>query len=121
MTAKEMSDAPDKSFSVKCTQESILSHCLAVFDLWGFVFQSFAIHWVVPRTITDLLFGKHSSDVSFPLCSMWRKRNGHTFKNVKRSRNQLLASFTSSLFNWSSVWVSLVGNPLRNSDRKSVV
>jgi hypothetical protein len=118
MTAKEMSGAPDKSFSVKCTQESILSHCLAVFDLWGFVFQSFAIHWVVPRTITDHLFGKHSSDVSFPLClmwTMWRERNGRTFKNVKRSRKQLLASFTSLLFNWSSVWVSLVGNPLRNS------
>ena len=82
------------------------------YRLWSLVFRSFGISWVLPRSVADTLFGwwnwfgKHSSSVwnLDPLCLMWclwRERNWRTFEDMESSDDQLLASFSGSLFDWS--------------------
>ena len=47
----------------------LLLHCEKAYRLWSFVFTSFGILWVIPRTIPYLFFGwwnwlgKHSSNI----------------------------------------------------------
>ena len=47
----------------------LLFHCEKAYRLWSFVFTSFGISWVIPRTIPYLFFGwwnwlgKHSSNI----------------------------------------------------------
>ena len=47
----------------------LLLHCEKAYRLWSFVFTSFGISWVIPRTIPYLFFGwwnwlgKHSSNI----------------------------------------------------------
>ena len=66
---------------------------------------------MMPRMILDLLFGWwnwlgiHSSDVHnlVNLCLMWmvwQECNRHMFEDLKSSRTQLLAMFSSRLFHW---------------------
>ena len=73
------------------------------------------IFWVLPRSIADTLFGwwnwpgKHMSSIwnLAPLCLMWclwRERNRRTFEDMESSNDQLLASFSGSLFDWSRAW-----------------
>ena len=70
---------------------------------------------VLPRSVADTLFGwwnwpgKHVSSIwnLAPLCLMWclwRERNMRTFEDMESSDDQLLASFSSSLFDWSRAW-----------------
>ena len=80
--------------------------------LWSFVFSTFGISWVISRLVIDFLsgwwssLGEHSSNIwnLAQLCLMWckrRERNRRTFKDLDRSDDQLLAFFSSSLFDWS--------------------
>ena len=41
-----------------------------------------------------------------PLCLMclWRERNRRMFEDMESSDNQLLASFSGLLFDWSRAW-----------------
>ena len=53
--------------------------------------------------------GKHLSSIwnLVPLCLMWclwRERNRRTFEDLDSSDDQLLASFSDSLFDWSRAW-----------------
>ena len=53
--------------------------------------------------------GKHSSDIwnLVMLCLMWivwLEHNRCTFEDLGSTRDQLLASFVGTLFNWSCAW-----------------
>ena len=49
--------------------DHLLNHCTEAYQLWCFVFRSFGISWVLPKSVKDLLFGwwnwmgKHSLDI----------------------------------------------------------
>ena len=94
------------------TVDHLLLHCGKAYWLWSLVFRSFGIFWVLPRSVADTLFGwwnwpgKHMSSIwnLAPLCLMWclwRERNRRTFEDMESSDDQLLASFSGSLFDWS--------------------
>ena len=97
------------------TVDHLLSHCGKAYQLWCFVFRIFGISWVPSCTVRDFLFswrdwlGKHSSYIwnLVPLCLMWciwRERNWWTFEDLNRSKDQLLALFSGSLFDWARAW-----------------
>ena len=94
------------------TVPQLLLHCEIAYRLWSFVFITFSLSWVVPRSIPDLLFGwwnwleKHSSQIwnLVPLCifwCIWKERNWWTFEDLDSSDDQMLASFSGTLFDWS--------------------
>ncbi|KAL0006957.1 hypothetical protein SO802_008459 [Lithocarpus litseifolius] len=67
------------------------------------------------KILTDTLLGwwnwpgKLSSRIwnLAPLCLMWclwKERNGRTFEDMESSDDQLLASFSGTLFDWSRAW-----------------
>lgn len=69
--------------------------------LWCEVCSMFGVHWVMPRTVSSLLFWwrnwfhKHSSIVwnlvpNFLVWLVWKEHNSHTFQNVKSSLEQLV-------------------------------
>ena len=97
------------------TMDHLLLHCRKAYRLWCFVFKTFGISWVPSRTVQECLFswwnwlGKHSSNIwnLVPLCLMWciwRERNRRTFEDLDRSKDQLLALFAGSLFDWARAW-----------------
>ena len=97
------------------TVDHLLLHCGKAHRLWSFVFRTFGILWVLSRSVADFLFGqwnwlgKHSSNIwnLVHLCLMWciwKERNRQTFEDLDRPNDQLLASFTGSLFDWSRAW-----------------
>ena len=61
------------------TIDHLLLHCEMAYQLWSFIFKTFGLSWVIPRSILDLLFGwwnwmgKHSSQIwnLVPLCILW--------------------------------------------------
>ena len=90
-------------------------HCEMAYRLWNFVFKSFGLSWVIPRSIPDLLFGwwnwlgKHSSQIwnLVSLCILWciwKERNRRTFEDLDSSSDQMLAYFSGTLFDWSRAW-----------------
>ena len=94
---------------------SLLLHCSKAYRLQSLVFRSFGLFWVLLRSVADTLFGwwnwleKHLSSIwnLAPLCLMWglwRERNRRTFEDMENSDDQLLASFSGSLFDWSRAW-----------------
>ena len=94
------------------TVDHLLLHCGKAYRLWNLMFRSFGIVWVLPRSVADTLFswwnwlGMHSSSIwnLAPLCVMWchwRERNWRTFEDMESSDDQLLASFSGTLFDWS--------------------
>ena len=95
--------------------DHLLLHCGKAHRLWSFVFNTFGVSWVLSRLVIDFLFGwwnwleKHSSNIwnLAPWCLMWciwRECNWRTFENLDRSDDQLLAFFSSTLFDWSRAW-----------------
>ena len=97
------------------TVDHLLLHCPILHVLWSFLFRSFHVTWVAPRSVKDLFFGwrnwfgKHHSDIwnLAPLCLMWivwLECNSRTFEDMQCSTDQLLEKFVSSLFDWSRVW-----------------
>ena len=108
-------DFVDWCIMCRCNGETVnqlLLHCDKAYRLWSLVFRSFGISWVLPRSAVDILFGwwnwpgKHSFSIQnlAPLCLMWclwREQNWRTFEDMESSNDQLLASFSGSLFDWS--------------------
>ena len=97
------------------TVDHLLLHCPVSHMLWSFIFCSFHVSWLIPRSVKDLLFGwrnwfgKHHSDIwnLAPLCLMWTvwlERNNRTFEDMLCTTAQILEKFASSLFDWSRVW-----------------
>ena len=58
--------------------DHLLLHCKVSYALWSAVFEAFRIQWVMPRTVSSLLFawrnwfGKHLSTIwnMVPTCLM---------------------------------------------------
>ena len=97
------------------TVAHLLFHCEMAYRIWSFVFITFDLSWDVPRSIPDLLFGwwnwlgKHSSQIwnLVPLCifwCIWKERNRRTFEDLDSYSDQMLASFSGTLFDWSRAW-----------------
>ena len=97
------------------TVDHLLLHCKMAYRLWSFVFITFGVSWVIPRSIPDLLFGwwnwlgKHSSQIwnLVLLCILqcfWKERNQRTFEDLDKSGDQMRTSFSGILFDWSQVW-----------------
>ena len=72
-------------------------------------------NWILLRLVANTLFGwwnwpgKHVSSIwnLAPLCLMLcllRERNRRTFEDMESSDDQLLTSFSGSLFDWSRAW-----------------
>ena len=83
--------------------------------LIGYGVLSLKLLACLPRSILDLLFGwwnwmgKHSSQIwnLVPLCILWciwKERNRRTFEDLNSSSDQMLASFSRTLFDWSRAW-----------------
>jgi hypothetical protein len=61
------------------SMDHLFLHCRIAREIWSLVFQSERIDWVLPRRVSDLLFGwwncfgKKSSGVwnLIPSCLMW--------------------------------------------------
>ena len=108
-------DFVDCCIMCRCNRETVdhlFLHCGKANQLWSLVFRSFRISWVLPRSVASTLFGwwnwlgRHLSNIwnLVPLCIMWclwRERNRRTFEDMDSSDNQLLASISGSLFDWS--------------------
>ena len=97
------------------TVDHLLLHCEMTHRLWSFVYITFGLSWVISSSIPDLLFGwwnwlgKHSSQIwnLVPLCILWciwREWNQRTFEDLNSSDDQMLASFSRTLFDWSQAW-----------------
>ncbi|KAK9988965.1 hypothetical protein SO802_029204 [Lithocarpus litseifolius] len=97
------------------TVSHLFLQCEWAYRLWSFVFITFGMCWVIPKSITDVLFGwwnwlgKHSSQVwnlvpSCILWCIWTERNRRTFEDLDSSGDQLLANFCGTFFDWSRAW-----------------
>ena len=86
--------------------DHLLLHCGKSYRLWSLVFRSFGFSWVLPRSVADTLFGwwnwprKHLSSIwnLAPLCLMWCLWNRRMFEDMDSSDDQLLTSFSGTLF-----------------------
>ena len=106
-------DFIDWCIMYRCYGETVdhLLHYGKTYRLWCFIFRIFEISWVPSCTVSDFLFswwnwlGKHSSYIwnLVPWC-IWRERNRRTFKDLDRSKDQMLALFSGFLFDWARVW-----------------
>ena len=99
------------------TKVHLLIHCSVAFDLWSHVFQMFGIQWVLPEKVLDSLCGWWIRGSNFlsavwnlvPLCVLWPmdylEGNKSTYLKMwsecHSTSTQLLASFISSLYEWS--------------------
>ena len=102
----------------RCEGETInhlLLHCEITYGQWTFVFWSFGISWVLPGSISDLLFGWHNwlgknqSKIwnLVPSClfwTLWWERNSHIFENAERTVSQLYEPFSNTLYDWATAW-----------------
>ena len=97
------------------TVDHLLLPCEKAHWLWCSVFRSFGISWVLLGLVADLLFDlwnwlrKYSSNIwnLVPLCLMrciWKQCCWQAFEDIDRSDDQLLASFSGTLFDWSKAW-----------------
>ena len=97
------------------TVDYLLLYCEMAYWLWSFIFITFGLSWAIPRSISDLLFGwwnwlrKHSSQIwnLVPLdilWCVWKEQNQRTFENLDSTGDQLPASFSETLFDWSRAW-----------------
>ena len=89
--------------------------CPIAFDLWSMVFTLFGIHWVMPKTVVELLacwqgkFGRHQNYaiwIAVPHCLMWCiwwERNNQHFVDSERSVSDLKLFFLKNLLDWVTV------------------
>ena len=94
--------------------DHLLIHCPVATALWSWILGVFGIAWVLPHSVSKLLFGwwnalgHHSSDIwnLVLLCLMWtvwKERNSRIFEDVSSTDIQLRDCLASSLFEWSKV------------------
>ena len=75
--------------------DHLLIHCPIAMELWAMVFSLFGIHWVMPKTVVDLLacwqgkFGLHQNGVTWMVVShclmwcIWGERYNRSFEDSK--------------------------------------
>ena len=90
----------------------LLIHCPLAFDLWFMVSTLFGIHWIMPKTVVELLacwqgkFGRHRNAAIWmvvPHCLMWciwQERNNRHFEDLERSVSDLKLFFLKTLLDW---------------------
>ena len=95
--------------------DHLLIHCSIAFDLWSMVFTLIGIHWVMPKTVVELLacwqgkFGRHRNSaiwMAVPHCLMWciwQERNNRHFEDLERSVSDLKLFFLKTLLDWVTV------------------
>ena len=93
----------------------LLIHCPLAFDLWFMVSTLFGIHWIMSKTVVELLacwqgkFGRHRNAAIWmvvPHCLMWciwQERNNRHFEDLERSVSDLKLFFLQSLLDWVAV------------------
>ena len=105
------------------TVDHLLLHCEMAYWLWSFVFIAFVLSWVILRSTLDLLFGwwnwleKYLSQIwnLVLLCILWciwKEWNRRTFEDLDSSSDQMLASFSGTLFDWSRAWGLMTSDSL---------
>ena len=89
--------------------------CTLAQHLWDSVFNLFGIHWVMPRTVCDLLMcwpgvlGKNMHAViwrTIPHCLLWcvwREQNLRTFEGLEMAIPDIQLNFFRMLFDWIHV------------------
>jgi hypothetical protein len=92
--------------------DHLLLHCPYTKELWDMVLGLFGLHWVMPKTVTELLHcwfgsvGCHSVIwKAIPHCIMWclwQERNARTFEDCELSVVELKLHLYSSLLDWMS-------------------
>uniref|UniRef100_A0A2N9IWR4 CHD3-type chromatin-remodeling factor PICKLE n=1 Tax=Fagus sylvatica TaxID=28930 RepID=A0A2N9IWR4_FAGSY len=98
----------DKSIS------HLLLPCSAAREIWNFIFSIFAIEWVMPKGVVDLLscWGsgcrramiRQTWDL-IPHCifwCIWRERNTRTFEGVERNLLEIKGTVLRTLTDWSN-------------------
>ena len=89
--------------------DHLLLHCKFSHALWGAIFKVFGIYWVMPKTVSSLLFvwrnwvGKHLSTIwnMVLTCLMWLvwvECNTCIFEDNERPLYHLKALLFSTLF-----------------------
>ena len=97
------------------TMDHLLLHSKFSHALWSAIFKVFGIYWVMPKTVSSLLFvwrnwfGKHLSTIwnMVLTCLMWlvwMERNTCIFEDNERPLYHLKALLFSTLFQWAHVW-----------------
>ena len=93
----------------------LLLHCPIVYEFWSMVFTLFDIHWVMPKSVVELLacwqgnFGHHCNGaiwMAVPHCLMWciwRERNNQCFEDSKKTIANLKLFFFKTLLDWMSI------------------
>ena len=100
-----------------------MAYCEMAYRLWSFVFIAFGLSWVILGSTPDLLFGwwnwleKYLSQIwnLVLLCILWciwKERNRRTFEDLDSSGDQMLASFSGTLFDWSRAWGLMTSDSL---------
>ena len=92
--------------------DHLLFHCPYAKELWDMVLGLFGLHWVMPKTVTELLHcwfgsvGCHSVIwKAIPHCIMWclwQECNARTFEDCELSVVELKLHLYSSLLDWMS-------------------
>ena len=92
--------------------DHFLIHCPIAFDLCSMVFTLFGIHWVMPKTVVELVacrqgkFGRHRNAaiwMAVPYCLMWciwRERNNRRFEDLERSVSNFKLFFLKTPLDW---------------------
>ena len=101
-----------------CARESmnhLLLHCKYAHALWCEVFLMFGIQWVMPKTVTFLLygwrnwFGEHLSTIwnmvqGCLLWLIWQEHNTNIFEDTDRPVDLLKSMLVGTLFQRSGIW-----------------
>ena len=117
--------------------DHLLFHCECTQFLWNAFFNRFGLAWVMPHGVVDLLHcwwlgGQSHSTMVWKmvlLCIMWclwSERNGRFFEDSKRSLEDLMHFYFTTLFTSATAWLapivisfsnflSLFSNPPRRS------
>ena len=95
--------------------DHLLIHYPIAFDLWSMMFTLFGTHWVMLKTVVELLacrqgkFGRHRNAtiwMAVPHCLMWcilRERNNRCFEDLERSVSVLKLFFLKTLLDCAAV------------------
>jgi hypothetical protein len=92
--------------------DHLFLHCEIAKELWNLILTLFGVHWVMPRSVRELVvcwhtgLGRHRLNgiwKAVPHCLMWylwRERNLRTFEDTEMNIDELKLLFIRSLYEW---------------------